>query len=577
MGPYENCCLGSINLSNMYDPSAKNGTGGVDWFKLRDTTCLATDFLDDVISANKYIPSVPQLKAAAMKSRRIGLGVMGFADLCIKCGIKYGSKEGIDFAGQIMEYIRYHSMLRSIQLSAELGPFEAIKGSIYDPSNITWKPPKPIETYDYSFGRPSITWAKVLSGIKNNGIRNAAITTVAPTGTIATVAGCEGYGCEPVFAFAYRRNMLDGDKNIVLKYGSPLFENALNSDKTLSKAQKQEIINRVVDEGTCQGIVGLPSSIKSIFVNANDLSPEEHIRMQAAFQAFVDNSLSKTVNCPNNTTVEDVESIYKLAWELGCKGVTIYREGSRNKVVLETNKTVKSKQTPTNNKTQSSSSSSSSSSSLVSVKSIAKRKKKKLNVKRNKIDQYGRLARPDITNGCTIKTESGYGKVYTTINEVSGNPFEVFITGAKPGSDTDAVCQAMARLISYILRLDVHIPANTRVNGIIKQLRDIKGSQTYGFGDKKTHSLPDVVSKALKRYVLRKEKKMNSTLLSDSIRFDSDEECVDGSYSDESLSDSFDEDYSIGSICPECKDSTLYKSENCIKCKRYDCSYSLCG
>ncbi|NJN44301.1 MAG: ribonucleoside-diphosphate reductase, adenosylcobalamin-dependent, partial [Anaerolineae bacterium] len=195
LGPYENCCLGSINLAQHFGPD-----GTVDWEKLRESTEISTRFLDDVVQANAYVPAVSQLRDAAYNARRIGLGIMGLADLMYHAGVRYGSEEGQEFSAQVMEFVRYHAMLTSIELARVRGPFLAIEGSIYDPKALKWEPPQPLATYERDYTRPSVDWDQVVDGIKSFGIRNAAQTTVAPTGTIATAAGCEGYGCEPVFA-----------------------------------------------------------------------------------------------------------------------------------------------------------------------------------------------------------------------------------------------------------------------------------------------------------------------------------------------------------------------------------------
>jgi ribonucleoside-diphosphate reductase alpha chain len=536
LGPYENCCLGSVNLSLM-----DNGKGGVDWNKLASTVMLGTNFLDDVVTANKYIPSVPQLKKAAEQCRRIGLGMMGFSDLCIKCNIRYGSKKAIDFAGQISEFIRYHSMKQSILLAKELGPFKAIEGSIYDKKNFRWEIPKPLEEYKHDFDRPELDWPGLVVDLKEYGIRNAAQTTVPPTGTIGSVVECEGYGCEPIFAYAYSRNIVDGDKKLTLNYASKLFNEALDKEKNISIEKKQEIIDRVLENGTCQDILSLPSNIRDIFVNTNDISVESHVKMQAAFQAFIDNSLSKTVNCPSTTTIEDIKNIYIMAWKLGCKGVTVYVTGSRNIVVLETKKTKDSKSNNNNNNN---------------------------NIERTDIDEYGRLKRPKVLNGKTLSVNSGYGKMYVTLNKLkNGDPFEIFVSGAKPGSEY----QALGRLSSFILRMDQIKSPYKKINGIIKQLKDIKGSQHHGFGNKRTYSIADVFAKGLKGHLLEEENDDNIRLLSDSIRFDSDEE------NNMESSNYNNKRHNTKNMCPECGNYTLYKSENCVKCTNPYCAYQLCG
>ena len=333
LGPYENCCLGSINLGQHFGPD-----NTVDWEKLADTVALSTRFLDDVVSANAYVPAVPQLKIAAFRARRIGLGIMGLADLMYHVGVRYGSPAAQEFAGQVMEFVRYHSMMTSIDLAEERGPFLAIEGSIYDPADLKWQPPQPITPYSRDFGRSQVDWQQVVDGIKQHGIRNAAQTTVAPTGTIATVAGCEGYGCEPVFALAYVRHVNDNGQDLELQYTSPHFERALVA-AGLKADDRKRIVDEVNRVGSCQHIKDMPTELRNTFVVAADISPDEHVRMQGAIQAFVDNSISKTCNFPNTAVEGDVAQAYQLAWELGCKGLTVYVTGSREKVVLETHAT----------------------------------------------------------------------------------------------------------------------------------------------------------------------------------------------------------------------------------------------
>ncbi len=289
LGSYENCCLGSINLAQHV-----TADGRVDWDKLRESTIVATRFLDNVVDANKYVPAVPQLREAALRARRIGLGIMGLGDIMYALGVRYGSEEGQEFAAQIMEFVRYHCMLTSIELARERGPFPAIQGSIYDPNDLKWRPPTPLTPYRRDWGRPAVDWEQVVAGIRQHGIRNAAQTTVAPTGTIGTVTGCEGYGCEPVFALAYTRTVKDGDKDLKLTYTSPLFEKALR-EAGLDEATRQRISEQVSVTGSCQDVLEVPEAIRRVFVVASDITAEEHVRMQAAIQAFVDNSISKCV------------------------------------------------------------------------------------------------------------------------------------------------------------------------------------------------------------------------------------------------------------------------------------------
>ncbi|MEB2288963.1 MAG: adenosylcobalamin-dependent ribonucleoside-diphosphate reductase [Anaerolineae bacterium] len=289
LGPFENCCLGSINLAQHLIADRR-----MDWDKLAETVALSTRFLDDVVSVNAYVPAVPQLQEAAHRVRRIGLGIMGLADLMYALGVRYGSEEGQEFASQVMEFVRYHAMRTSITLAEERGPFPAIHGSIYDPESLAWQPPQPLVPYARDWGRPPLDWAQIVADIKQHGIRNGAQLTVAPTGTISTVAGIEGYGCEPVFALAYTRYVNDHGRQITLQYTSPQFERALR-EAGLGDAQIAAVIEQVNLSGTCQDVLGVPEEVRRVFAVSGDVTAEEHVRMQAALQAFTDNAISKCV------------------------------------------------------------------------------------------------------------------------------------------------------------------------------------------------------------------------------------------------------------------------------------------
>ena len=337
LGPYENCCLGSINLArHVYN-------GAVDWERLKRTVRVATLFLDNTITANAYLPTVPEIEEAALLARRIGLGIMGLADMMYHLGIRYGSEEGQEFAAQVMEFVRFHCIQKSVELACERGPFAGFARSIYDDrieggqQLWAWSIPTPIASYKRNWGRPNLdlSWGVLENDIRKHGIRNAAQTTIAPTGTIATVAGCEGYGCEPVFALGYTRHFQDGDEDVELPYVSPLFTRALQY-QNIYPARYDAILAEVTRTGTCQHIKELPKRMRDVFVVAADITAEEHVRMQASLQAFVDNSISKTCNFSSGATEADVAQAYMQAWELGCKGLTVYVNGSREKAVLET-------------------------------------------------------------------------------------------------------------------------------------------------------------------------------------------------------------------------------------------------
>jgi ribonucleoside-diphosphate reductase alpha chain len=457
LGPYENCCLGSINLARHITPE-----GTLDWNMLCDSIETATRFLDNVIDVNAYVPAVPQLKDAALQVRRIGLGIMGLADLMYAMRVRYGSIEGQELAAQVMEFVRYHAMRTSIILAIVRSPFPAIKGSIYDPDNLTWHPPQPRTAYAHDFGRPELDWSQIVSDIRAYGIRNGAQTTIAPTGTISTVSGCEGYGCEPVFALAYTRYFDDNGTRRALQYTSPLFENAL-INAGLDRDTRARIISEVNKTGSCQQVEGIPVAIRESFVVSSDVTAVGHVRMQAALQAFVDNSISKTVNFPAGATEAEVADAYRLAWRLGCKGLTVYVTSSRAKVVLETADTAKQKEP------------------------LFPEEKK---------------PRPRSLPGVTYKVDTPLGTTFITVNENGGRqPFEVFMQTAKAGSETAAVSEAIGRLISYILRLSSQVPPLNRMREVVRQLDGIGGGQPRGFGANRVRSLPDGVAQALAEYL----------------------------------------------------------------------------
>ncbi len=539
LGPYENCCLGSINLNEHCGPD-----GTVDWELLRQSVVTATRFLDDVVEANAYVPAVPQLKEAAHRARRIGLGIMGLADLMYHVGVRYGSKEGQDFGAQVMEFVRYHAMLTSIELAKERGPFPAIEGSIYDMDNMTWTPPQSLIPFENNWGRPPVQWEAVVEGIRKHGIRNAAQTTVAPTGTIATVAGCEGYGCEPVFALAYIRHVNDNGKDLQLTYASPRFDEALKK-LGLGEEKRQEIVEQVMREGTCQHIKDLPQHIRDTFVVSSDVTAEEHVRMQAALQAFVDNSLSKTINFPEGATVKDVATAYMLAWELGCKGITVYVTGSREKVVLETKATAEKKET------------------LQTPPAPAPAPKPEL---APTFFHDPKKPRPRALSGKTYSVETPVGKAFVTINENGGEqPFEAFINTAKAGSETAAVSEAIGRLISYILRMASPTKPTDRLREVIRQLMGIGGGRSLGLGPNRVRSLPDGIGQVLDLYL--REKSGALPLL--------EEKTNGGNGGHQTLEEeALTQKMRIGDLCPECGEAAVVNEEGCRKC--YACGYSEC-
>jgi ribonucleotide reductase alpha subunit len=536
LGPYENCCLGSVNLN---EHCGANNT--VDWETLRQSIVTATRFLDDVVEANGYVPAVPQLKEAAHRARRIGLGIMGLADLMYHVGVRYGSKEGQEFGAQIMEFVRYHAMKTSVELAIERGPFPAIEGSIYDMDDMRWTPPHSLAKYQNNWNRPEVEWNLVADGIRQHGIRNAAQTTVAPTGTIATVAGCEGYGCEPVFALAYIRHVNDNGKDLQLTYASPRFDEALKK-LGLGEEKRQEIVEQVMSQGTCQHVAELPQNIRDTFVVSSDVTAEEHVRMQAALQAFVDNSLSKTVNFSEGATEADVAIAYQLAWELGCKGITVYVTGSRDKVVLETKATAEKK--------------------APAPEAREAPVQKAVPAPEAMMWHGTKKPRPKALPGRTYNIDTPVGKAFITINENGGTqPFEVFINTAKAGSEIAAVSEAIGRLISYILRMASPVAPLDRMREVIIQLIGIGGGRSLGFGPNRVRSLPDGIGQILDQYLNEKN----------GIDTDEVKSNGNGQHHEEPPSA---HKMKIGDICPECGEAAVVNEEGCRKC--YACGFSEC-
>ncbi|MGI5827691.1 MAG: adenosylcobalamin-dependent ribonucleoside-diphosphate reductase [Patescibacteria group bacterium] len=348
LGPGENCCMASINLRQHVKPKKAKGKSlaskvfdyEIDWKALQKTTEVITRFLDDVVEVNKYVPAVPLLQEAAFKNRRIGVSIMGLADLMYLIGVPYGSKEGEDLAGQVMEFIRFHTLKASVELAKDRGPFPGISESVYNKNSFVFTINKPLVKSETPFNRPILDWKTLVKDIKKYGVRNACQNTIAPTGAIATVSGLEGYGCEPVFSLSYVMKTHEGadydngEDFKQLYYESDLFAKALTKSG-ISKKKRELIFEKVRQSGSCQGIAEIPEEIRKVFVVSSDLTASQHVRMQAALQQFVDNSISKTINFPSNATVDDVKRAYMLAWKLGCKGITVYVTGSRKEVVLE--------------------------------------------------------------------------------------------------------------------------------------------------------------------------------------------------------------------------------------------------
>jgi ribonucleoside-diphosphate reductase alpha chain len=296
---YESCNLASINLAKMLKHDSDNSINkksqnisSVDWQKLKETVHWGIRFLDDVIEVNNF--PLKQIKAITLANRKIGLGVMGFADMLIKLNIPYNSPQAVNFSGKLMSFIHKESVTASIKLAKERGVFLNYARSIYTKKNLK--------------------------------LRNATVNTIAPTGTISIIAGCSS-SIEPIFALSFVRNVLSGTK---LFETNQLFEEVAKKRKFYSR----ELLTEIAQQGSLQKIKNIPEDIKRTFVTAFDIKPKEHLQIQAAFQKYTDNAVSKTVNLPSDATVEDVRNIYLLAYKLKCKGITVYRYGSKPEQVL---------------------------------------------------------------------------------------------------------------------------------------------------------------------------------------------------------------------------------------------------
>lgn len=408
--PYESCNLGSINLSKFIR------NNDIDWKKLKEITWKAVHFLDNVIDMNKY--PLRQIKKMTLANRKIGLGVMGFADMLIKLNIPYDSNQALQLAEKIMSFIQKEAKLASAQLGEERGSFPNFEGSIYEG--------------------------------KYKAMRNATVTTIAPTGSISIIAGCSS-GIEPIFAIAFFRNVLDEGGG--LYEINPYFEEIAKKNGFYSEELMEKIAK---NNGSVQGIDEVPPEIQRIFVTALDLSPEWHVRMQASFQKYVDNATSKTINLREEASMEDVRNAYLLAYELKCKGITVYRFGSRPEQVIET-----------------------------------KREEEKY-VPRPR-------PRPPVVRGVTRKVATGCGNLYVTMNEDEKGLFEVFARLGKAGGCADAQLEAVGRLVSLCLRSGI------KAEDIIKQLKGIRCPSPLLSRGGPVLSCPDAIAKAIEDHIKGRE------------------------------------------------------------------------
>jgi len=484
--PYESCDLGSINLARMY-----RETGGsryeIDWDKLRTVTHLSVHFLDNLIDVNKF--PLPAIEKATKLTRKIGLGVMGWASLLIRLNIPYNSDEAIALAEKVMSFILNEASRKSQELGKVKGLFPAFKGSIYDKKEGTLR------------------------------LRNATLTTIAPTGTISIIAGPCSSGIEPLFAISYYRNVMDNDK---LTEVEPLFEEVALKRGFYSR----ELMQRIAEKSSIQDFTDIPEDVRRVFVTSHDISPEWHVRMQAAFQKYTHNAVSKTINFPHEATMEDVRGAYTLAYELGCKGITIYRDRSREEQVLNIARNEQKQDAKTSE----------------NKKEIAPR------------------PRPEVINGTTTKVATGCGNLYVTINsDEEGKPFELFTQMGKAGGCAASQLEATGRLVSLAFRSGIE------VKSIIEQLRNIRCPSPSWEKGQRIFSCADAIARVIEKRL------MNGTAAAVSLEPAS--VSMKHSHSDEPVISDFDVHGEIVGVCPDCG-GALHHEEGCIKC--HACGFSKC-
>lgn len=476
--PYESCNLGSINLARFVKDV--DGKPEVDYDRLREIVQLSVRFLDNVIDQNKY--PIPEIDRTTKANRKIGLGVMGWADMLIKMGVPYDSEFALELADKVMGYIKREAWSASQDLAKERGAFPNFEKSIFAEK-------------------------KMLP------LRNATVTTIAPTGTISLIAGCSS-GVEPLFAVAYEKHVMDNEKLVEVHQEFVKVARANNF-------YSESLLEKIAQTGSLHNLAEIPDEIARIFVTSHLISPEWHIRAQAAFQKHTDNAVSKTVNFPFEATKKDVETVFRLAHTLGCKGVTVYRDGSRDEQVLN----------------------------------IGANKGKSAESDRFYVTPR---ARPERTVGATEKVKIGCGSLYVTVNSDENGICEIF-TSLGRGGGCPSQSEAAARLASMALR------AGIDVQEIIDQLKGIRCMSTIKkaamSGGIKVLSCPDAIGKAIEQYHLSAKDTFKTGPVSLAKK-------------GEEKKDLMLDNTEPGSTCPECSEPLEHEG-GCVICK--SCGFSRCG
>ena len=540
--PYDVCNLGSINVGCFArEGSFESPEDGIDWDAFRRVVHLSVHFLDNVIDANRY--PLDDITDLAQQIRRVGLGIMGWADLLVRLGVRYDSDEGVALARTVMAFIEEESRVASERLAETRGVFPAWEDSI-------WGPDK--------------TCARDAAGNRvraHRRLRNCNLTTVAPTGTISIIAGCSG-GIEPLFAVAFMRNQ------------AGVMMPDVNED-FVARARAEgwytpELMERIAEQGHIH-FDEVPEEVQQVFRTAHDITPEWHVRMQAAFQAHVDSAISKTTNFAFEATRDDVRKIYEMAFEMGCKGVTVYRDGSRPMQVLSTGKTgqedgVEGVAAADMEELQG---------QLADSRAKAHDLEGELDRLRLELEEHDRNAaasrhkrkRPSMLTGRTMKMDSPLGDLYVTVNEDdNGKPFEVFCTLGKAGGAAMADSEAIGRLISLSLRSGIPLTA------VRDQLRGISCDRAVGVGPQKVLSSPDAIAQALERYMSEKQGVQAELAMDVPVTTAAG---TGGAATQPDHSPFVDHTATTLGACPECGAGQLAFEEGCKRC--YVCGFSECG
>ena len=531
--PYDVCNLGSVNVGLFVKD------GEVDWDGLAKAVHLCTHFLENVIDANKY--PLAQITNLAQRIRRIGLGVMGWADLLVTLGIPYNSEEAVELGRKLMAFVDEECKVESERLAKLRGVFPEWEQSIWGPDDTCAR------DADGNRIRPM------------RRVRNCNVTTVAPTGTISIIAGCSS-GIEPLFAVAFMRNQA----GVLMPDVNEQFVQAAKREGWYS----EELMTRIAEAGHIH-FDEVPAAWQRVFVAAHDVTPEWHIRMQAAFQQHTDSAISKTCNFPKSATEDDVRQIYELAYALNCKGVTVYRDGSREGQVLSTGSTAKQvtgqqEETPREGSAEFKS-------RIVELEAELARTKQTLHeVESENLQRRAKRSRPELLRGATRRVDTPMGTMYVTITEDDrGQPFELFMSLGKAGGALMADVEAIGRLVSLALRSG--IPLAT----IYRQLRGISSDRIIGLGPNKVMSVPDAVGIALEKWMQEKQGVQQDLLdppggdapvaVTPKVESGPVGELMQYAHADHEL---------FTGACPDCG-SQLEFAEGCTKC--HTCGYSECG